>query len=77
MVGPPTGASVWPSATLRRAARDEEDEPGRLQDGIIDTVSASRQPGETLTNYDGRIEVEAISKGAGFYTVRVTRHSSG
>jgi hypothetical protein len=44
------------------------------QDGIIDTASASWQPGETFTNYDGRIEVEVVSKGAGFYTVRVTRH---
>ncbi len=46
------------------------------QDGMVDTASASWQAGETFTNYNGKIKVEVLSKGAGFYTVRVTRDST-
>ena len=46
------------------------------QDGMIDTRSAYWQAGETFTNYTGAIKVQVLSKGAGFYTVRVTRDST-
>lgn len=46
------------------------------QDGMIDTGSAYWQAGESFTNYTGAIQVQVLSKGAGFYTVRVTRDST-
>jgi hypothetical protein len=46
------------------------------QDWAIDKASASWQVGETFTNYTGTIKVEVLSKGSGFYTVRVTRDST-
>jgi M6 family metalloprotease-like protein len=46
-------------------------------DGQIDEGSAEWQAGETFVNFDGKIKVQVVSKGAGFYTVRVTRKESG
>jgi M6 family metalloprotease-like protein len=39
----------------------------------IDENSAEWQPGESFTDRFDRVTVEVLSKGAGFYTVRVTR----
>jgi len=44
-------------------------------DFAIDENSAEWQAGETFTSKDDKIVVEVLSKGAGFYTVRVTRDS--
>ena len=46
------------------------------QDGQIDEGSAEWQAGETFVNFNGQITIEILSRGTGFYTVRVTRDSS-
>jgi M6 family metalloprotease-like protein len=42
----------------------------------IDEDSAEWQPGETFLNHDGKIKIKVVSKGEGFYTVRVARDST-
>ncbi|MEX2236166.1 MAG: hypothetical protein WEB00_01330 [Dehalococcoidia bacterium] len=51
---------------------------GRDENGdfVIDEASAEWQPGETFVSVGGFIRVEIVSRGAGFYTVRVTRDST-
>jgi M6 family metalloprotease-like protein len=51
---------------------------GRDMDGnfSIDELATEWQPGETFVNFNGTIKVQVLSRGSGFYTVRVIRDST-
>ena len=44
--------------------------------GTIDEKGAEWQPGEVFTSFHGQIKIQVVSKGSGFYTVKVTRDST-
>lgn len=44
--------------------------------GMIDEKGAEWQPGETFVSFHQQIKVQVMSRGAGFYTVKVTRDST-